>query len=138
MALSHAKALHITLGLRNVLCENIGVLGEILKYLPEEAAILFQFSNYQISAIHSADGGTEQSSYKPWRERNLPAHGPLSYIQTAELVQERGQLKHGKHDSQLGLPSASASGPPHTARGAPALTQQAQRCYLPGCISLAP
>lgn len=64
--------------------------------------------------------------------------GPCATPRLQSWCKRGGQLKHGKHDSQLGLPSASASGPLHTAEGAPALTQQVQRCYQPGCISLAP
>jgi len=48
-----------------------------------------------------------------------------------------GQLKRGKHISQICLPSASASGPPRAARGAPALTRWVPKCCRPGYTSLA-
>lgn len=132
--LSHAKALHITLGLRNVrslLCENIGVWGEILKYLPEEAVSKSQ--PYILLMVEQNKALTN-----PGGKETCLCMSPWAIPRQQSSCKRGGSFKRGKHDSQLGLPSASTSGPPHTARGAPALTQQVQRCYQPGCISLAP
>lgn len=63
--------------------------------------------------------------------------GPRAPPRLQSWHERGGQPKCGKHDSQLCLPSASAGGPPYAAGGAPTLTHRLQRCYQPGCISLA-